>query len=88
MLRSGLIGSDKRQIDLGLHRMRKLDLGFLCGFFQALQGHLIFRKVDALILFELFDDPFDQALVNVVAAQMRVAVRGLYFDHAFANFQD
>ena len=34
------------------------------------------------------DDPLHDAMVDVVAAQVRVAGRGLYFHHAFAHFQD
>ena len=41
-----------------------------------------------MILFEFFDDPFDQPLVDVVTAQVRVTVRRFHFDYAFANFQD
>ena len=37
---------------------------------------------------ELLDQPIHNALVDIVAAQVRVAVGGLDFDHAFADFQD
>ena len=53
-----------------------------------MQGHFIFRKIDALILLELFDDPFDQSFVDVVAAEVRVAVGRFHFNDAFANFED
>jgi hypothetical protein len=46
------------------------------------------RQVDAVLLLELADDPVDDALVDVVAAQVRVAVGGLHFHHALAHFQD
>ena len=34
------------------------------------------------------DDPVDDALVDVVAAQVGVAVGGLHFHHAVAHFED
>ena len=33
-------------------------------------------------------DPVDDALVDVVAAQVRIAVGGLHFHHAVADFED
>src|SRR5262249_23838021 len=44
--------------------------------------------VDALIFPELIDDPLDQSLVNVVSAQVRVAVCRFHLDHALTDFQD
>ena len=49
VLRSAGIGSDVRQVDLGLHHGRELDLGFLGGFFQPLQGLAVFAQVDAVL---------------------------------------
>jgi hypothetical protein len=41
-----------------------------------------------LLCFELGDEPLDDALVEIVAAQVRVAIGGLDFDNAFADFQN
>ncbi len=41
-----------------------------------------------LFLLELGDDPVDDALVDVVAAQVGVAVGRFHFDHAIAHFED
>jgi len=49
---------------------------------------LVVGKIDALLFTELADQPFDDAMVVVVAAQMRVAVGGLHFEDAVADFQD
>ena len=46
------------------------------------------RKIDSLIAFELFDNPLDQTLIDVVATQMRVAVGRLDLHYAFADFKD
>src|ERR1019366_8149097 len=45
-------------------------------------------EVDAVFLLELADDPVDDALVDVVAAQVGVAVGRLDLDHAFAYFEN
>ena len=88
VLRTGRIGRDERQIDFGFEQRGKLHLGLLGSFLEALQGHLVLRKIDAVFLLELVDDPVDDALVDVVAAQVGVAVGGLHFDHAVADFED
>ena len=69
-------------------RRAELDLGLLGGFLEPLQGHAVLAQVDALVLLELVDDPVDDALVEVVAAQERVAVGGLDFEDALAHAQD
>ena len=53
MLRTGRVGRDERQVDLGLRRGRELDLRLLGGFLQALQRELVAAQVDALLLLEL-----------------------------------
>ena len=63
-------------------------LGLLRSFLQPLQRHLVFGKIDALILLELVNDPVDDPLIDVVATQMRVAIGRLDFDNAFADFED
>ena len=39
------------------------------------------------VLFEFVENPIHEAVVPVVAAQVRVAVGGLHFEHAVADFQ-
>ena len=81
---------DERQIDLGFLSVRELDLGALRRVTQTLQ--MPFRcpccQIETLVLLEFLDQPIDDALVDVVTAQVRVAVGGLHFDDAFADFQD
>ena len=90
VLGAGGIRRDERQIDLGLHRGREFDLGPLRRVTQTLQRHLVAlaAQVEAFIFLELVDQPVHDALVDVVAAQVRVAVGGLHFDHAFADFKN
>ena len=84
------IGRDERQIDLRLHRGGEFDLGAFGRIAEPLQRHFIALacQVQTFVLLEFLDQPIHDALVDVVAAQVRVAIGGLDFDHALANFQD
>src|SRR5712692_8794303 len=88
MLRSGLVGRDEREVDLGLLGRAELDLRLLRGLLEALQSLTIVAQVDSLVLLELFDEPVDDPLVKVVAAEVRVAVRGLHLEDALAELKD
>ena len=74
VLRARRVGRDVRQVDVGLGAVRELDLRLLGRFLQALQREHVLREVDALVLLELGDDVVDDALVEVLAAEERVAV--------------
>ena len=63
-------------------------LAFSAASLQALERHAVLAEIDALVLLELVDDPVDDALIEVVAAEMRVAVGRLDFDDALADFED
>src|SRR4030095_361932 len=55
---------------------------------QALQRHAVLAEIDAVALPELADDPFNDALIEIVAAEVRIAVGRLHFDDALADLQD
>ncbi len=88
VLGARLVGGDERQVDLGLDGRAELDLRLLRGLLQALQRHAVTPQVDAVLLLELLGDPVDHALVEVVAPEVRVAVRRLDFEDALADLQD
>ena len=90
VLRTGSIRRDEGQVDLGFDRGRKLDLGALGGVAKALKSHFVpaCAEVEAFVFLELIDQPVDNALVDVIATQVRIAVSGLDFDDAFADFED
>ena len=67
---------------------RQLDLGLLGGLLEALEGLLVLGEVDALVLLELGQQPVDDALVEVVAAEVRVAVGRLDLEDAVAQLED
>ena len=90
MLRSASIRSNEWQIDLRLHRGGKFDLGPFRRITKTLQRHLVSSaaQIETFALLELVDQPVDDALVQVVTTQVRIAVRSLNFDQAFSNSQD
>ena len=88
VLRPSRVRGDERQVDLGLHRRRQLNLRLFSGFLETLQSHAIFGEIDALGVRELVDEPIDDPLVDVVTTEMRVSVRRLHFHDAFADFED
>src|SRR5215510_16220519 len=88
MLRSGSICRDEWQIDFSLRRRRQLDLGFFRRFLESLQSELVAAQINALLLLEFVGEIIDQPHIEVFAAQERVAVRGLNFEHTIANFEN
>ena len=92
VFRAGGVCSDIGQVDIGLRAAGEFDLGFLSGFFEALQGQHVFGQVHALVFLELGDDEVDDALVKILATQKGVAIGGEHFELLFAidvgNFDD
>ena len=88
VLRAGGVSGDIREVDVGGGDAGQLDLGLLGGFLQSLHGDLVVGQVDALRLLELGDEVVHDALVEIVAAEVGVAVGGQNFDDAVADVQD
>ncbi len=88
MLRARVVRRDERQIDVGRRLLRQVFLGPLRRFLQPLECHLILAQVDVVFLLELFGDVVDQHLIEVVAAEMRIAVDALHFEDAVAHIKD
>ena len=83
MLGPRLVGRDVRQVDLGLLRRGQLDLGLLGRFLEPLQCQHVVLEVNALVLLEFGDDVVDHPLVEVLAAEERVAVGGQHLELVF-----
>ena len=79
---------DERQVDLGLLHGRELDLRLLRRLLQALRGHLVARKVDALGVLELRDEPLHDLVVPVVPAELGVPRGRLDLEHALCDVED
>ena len=88
MLRSIRRSGDKRKVDVGGGSGRKLFLCLLSSLFQSLHGHLIAGQIHALCLLKLVNHPLDHGIIEVIAAQMGVAVGGKHFDYAIADLDD
>ena len=90
VLGSGCVRGHKRQIDFRLQRGGELDLGLFRGVLQTLQGHLVALRaqVETFLGLELGNEPVHNALVQIVAAQVGIAVGRLDLNHAFAHFKD
>jgi hypothetical protein len=78
---------DEGQVDLRLLCRGELDLRLLGCLVEALQRVLVGGQVDALVLLELGDQPLDDRLVPVVAAEVVVAGGRLHLEDAVADFQ-
>ena len=52
-----------------------------------MQRHAVLAQVNAVLFLEFINQPVHDALINVIAAQVRIAVGGLHLDHAAAHFQ-
>ena len=88
VLRAGRVGGDERQVDVGLLGGAELLLRLLARLLEALQGHRVRAEVDALVGLEFVGDVVDQLLVEVVAAEVGVAVRADDAEDAVGDFQD
>ncbi len=82
-------GDDEGQVDLRLAHAGELALGLLGGVSQALQRHAVLAQVDVVLFLEACDEPVDDARVEVLAAEERVARRGDDLEHAVrADLED
>ena len=81
-------GGDEGQVDLGLLGGGQLHLGLLGGLLEALLGHLVLGQVHAVVALEGLDQPVDDPLVPVVAAEVGVAVGGLDLEDALADVEE
>ena len=88
VFRARSIGRDERQVDVGREDRGQFDLGFFSSFFEALFSHLILREVDARFFLKFADHPFHDFVIEVIAAEVGVAVGSLYFKDTIAEFED
>ena len=85
--RPGVGGRHERQVDLCLLDLGQLDLGLLGGLLEALGGHGISTQVDAVVVAERGDEPLDDSVVPVVAAEAGVAVGGLHLEDTVTDLE-
>ena len=88
MLGPAGVGRDERQVDIGRLLRAEFLLGLLAGFLQPLQGHGVLAQVDAVFLLELVGHVIDEDVVEIVTAQVRIAVGADDVEQPLVNFQD
>ena len=82
-------GHDVREVDLGAGGAGELNFRLLSRFLQALERHRVLAQVEAAVFaFELVHEPFDDGLVEVVAAKVGVSIGGEHFEDAVAQLKD
>ena len=82
------IRREERKVDLGLLLRGELDLGLLRGILQTLEHHGLARHIDTTVLLEGVDHPVDEDMVDVVSAEVGVAVGGLHLDDRVTDLKD
>ena len=88
VLGTARVGGDEGQVDLRLLDAGELDLGLLRLRLETLEGLAVLAQVDAFGLPELVDEPVDDAVVEVVTAEVGVAVRAEHLEGAVADLED
>ena len=88
MLRNAVDRHDVRKVDLRSSRGRQFDLRLLGSFLQTLHGHRVLAQIHVVLGFECLGHIIDQHMVEIIAAQVRIAVGRFHFEHAVAQLQD
>lgn len=82
------IGSDERQVDVGLGRGGKLNLGLLGGLTDTLYSHAVVAEVDALLLLEGLDEVADEGDVEIFTTKVGVTVGRLDLKDTVLDLED
>ena len=88
MKRAGAGGRDEGQVDVGGGHAGQLNLRLFGRVLESLHHHFVAAQIHAVFTLEPIGHPVDDALVEIVAAQPRVAVGGQHLENAVRNFQD
>ena len=81
-------GGDEGQRDGRALHPAEFDLGFLCGFRQALQSLAVAAQVDAVFRLEAVGEPVNNPPIPVITAQLGITAGGLDVEDALGNPQD
>ncbi len=88
MFRARCVCRNERQVNLRRSHAGKFNLCFFSRFFQALHGHLVAGKVNAVCFFEVVNHPVHHALVEVITAEVCVTGCSKDFLHAVAHLNN
>ena len=87
MFRARRIRRDVGQVDVRLRRRREFDLRLFGRLLEALEGKLVLLEVDAVLFLEFVGEIFDEAIVEVLAAEERVAVGRFHLEDTIADLE-
>jgi hypothetical protein len=77
--------AQERQADVCCGRGRQLDLRHLAGFAQSCNCRWIAANVETSLLLEAVGQVFQDSLVHIGSAELRVAARRLDLEHPLPN---
>jgi len=87
VLGSAGVSRDERQVDLGLHHRESSILAFSADSLSRCSAMRSLRR-SMLFLLEFVGNPIDDALVEVVAAEERIAIGAEYLEDPFSDVQN
>ena len=88
MLRAISVSSNVWEVNFNFRSSTELFLSLFCLILDALHSGSITAKVDAGITLEAVEDIINNLVVEVFATKVGIAVCGLYFEDAVAEFED
>ena len=88
MLRPRRVSRNIRQVQLRLHRRRKLNLGLLRRLAQPLQRLSVVPQVNPFSHLELVSRPINNLEIEVIPTQEGIAIGGLHLKNTIAHFQN
>lgn len=88
VLRTGRVGSDEGQVDVGLERRGQLDLGLLSSLADALNGHTVTGEVNTRGLLEVGNHVADEVNIEILTTQVGVTVGGLNLKNTVLDLQN
>ncbi len=88
MERARRTSGDEGKIDIGGEHAGELDLSLFGRLNKALGAHLIGRKVNSVLTLELSDHPVNDAVVEIITAQVGIAIGSFNFKHAVTQLKD
>ena len=86
--RTALVHCDERQIDFRAHAGGKFAFRLFRRFFQTLERLRIVAEIDAVFFLECVREPVDNRRVEIVAAEVSVAVGGFHFEYAITDLKN
>ena len=82
------IHGNEWKVDIGGHNAGKFDLCLFAGFLQSLVCHRVTLQFKAVLCLEFISNPVHDTVIEVIAAQMAVAVGSSYFEYAVSQIED